>query len=234
MSIDHSRIYTDGSLRNIGHRMRLNNIVSTVARLQLPVSPLYVDVGCSNGFITDRVAGSVGAARVIGLDHDAANLDVARRAYPRYAFEEVDLNCSAGIPDVRGDLVTCFETLEHVGNLSAAVEGVWSLVRPGGVLLVSVPIESTWIGLVKYLAKTKLFGYRLDELSSDAGVKKAYERALWTGGRLDRFRESRPGWATHFGFEFRLVQELLRNRDPALKAWTVGTSRFLLCRGAHR
>lgn len=38
------------------------------------------------------------------------------------------------------DVVTCFETLEHVGNIPAALRSIHSWLRPGGVLVGTVPM----------------------------------------------------------------------------------------------
>jgi SAM-dependent methyltransferase len=38
------------------------------------------------------------------------------------------------------DVVTCFETLEHVGNIPAALRSMHSWLKPGGVLVGTVPL----------------------------------------------------------------------------------------------
>jgi 2-polyprenyl-3-methyl-5-hydroxy-6-metoxy-1,4-benzoquinol methylase len=37
------------------------------------------------------------------------------------------------------ELVTCFETIEHVKNYEAAIQNLYTLLKPGGILLISSP-----------------------------------------------------------------------------------------------
>jgi len=226
MAIDHSRIYTDGSLKNAGHRARLRAIESTISKMGLPQTPTYFDVGCSNGYLTHRVAIAVRAGKVIGWDHSSENLANARGHYPQYEFREIDLNKPVE-PGVQADLVTCFETMEHVGDISTAVENTLVLCKTGGTLLFSVPIESGFLGLAKFIVKTKLFRYSLDELSKDKQFQKKYLRALLKGESISGFRDNRDGWSTHFGFDYRDFEGLIKNQLADVSAWTNGTTRFI-------
>lgn len=229
MAVDHSRIYTDGSWRNFGHRARAKAIAETIRSFSLPEAPAYVDVGCSNGFLTKQVAEWSRAADVTGLDHNEENLERARSSYPQISFKSVDLNCRLEV-EPYADLVTCFETLEHVGDPATAVENLFRLAKADGVLFITVPIESGMIGALKFLAKVHLLNYSLDELCDTDERKRAYRRAVLRGGKVSGFRDPRPGWGTHFGFEYRDLEADLRDKVPGLRAWTVGTSRFFVCR----
>lgn len=230
--VDHSLTYTDGRLRNWGHRARLAAILDAIDNLKLPPGCSYLDCGCSNGFLTERVAARVRAGAVVGLDHSAANLAQARRSYPSFQFAEADLNHP--LPDVivRADLVTCFETLEHVGRPDTAIASLIGRIAPGGHGLISVPIERGMIGLAKFAAKMAL-GYSGAEIALPLG---AYARDLVLNRRIDGYRPAgRDGFGTHFGFDDRMIGEQLSLSGLPWTSWTAATTRlFLVQRPAER
>lgn len=226
MAIDHSTTYRQWKLRNIPHRMRLRAIRLLSRSVRSGVCTDYVDVGCSNGFLTAIVADLTGAERVVGRDHNTENLAIAAQAHPQFEFSPVDLNLPVSSPEVRGDFVTCFETLEHVGQIRTALENLWKLTKPGGALVISVPVEVGVAGILKFLVKTLLYGYRLDELQPPPTWKK-YFLSLLRGERISRYRDiSASGWGTHFGFDYRDIDDCLKEMQVDFTAVTRGFTRF--------
>lgn len=57
------------------------------------------------------------------------------------------------------DLVTCMEVLEHVYEVDSEIELLSRLLKPGGVLVVSVPVETGLPLLVKQVVR-KIAGWR--------------------------------------------------------------------------
>jgi len=58
----------------------------------------------------------------------------------RAAFAVGDIGTYA--PESRYDLVTCFETIEHVRNYRSALQNLFRLLMPEGTLLISSPHRS--------------------------------------------------------------------------------------------
>jgi SAM-dependent methyltransferase len=226
MAIDHSLTYRVRSLRNVPHRLRLRDIETLVRRLDPPAGAVYADFGCSNGFVTARVAWLIGAAQTLAFDHLPAHLERGRSLHPDITFSPLDLNDRAS-PVPRCQFVTCFETLEHVGDLDAAVAVLARSLARDGKGLISVPIEIGWRGLVKFLVKVGLYRYDLAELPARPGAWR-YLRALLANQRMSRFRDRRAGWGTHFGFDCRDVDETLARHGIAFCALNRGFTRFYL------
>ena len=225
--IDHSLTYVDGGIKNRVHVARLRHLLRLVHSVRPSGVASYADVGCSNGYVTDRVARTVSAQRVVGFDHSEAHLGEARRRHPDYEFRWIDLNAGP-IPGPGFDLVTCFETLEHVGDLEAALKALLELTRPGGALVISVPVEIGPVGILKFLAKTLVYHYSLGELA-DGGIGWGrYLGRLLSGGRISSFRPLRAGWSTHFGFDHRDVGDLLSRHAESPRAYSRGTTRFFV------
>lgn len=209
--MDHSLTYKQFRLRNLPHRMRLATVMSLLKSARLN-GKSWADVGCSNGFIVAAALQSNRPKEVVGFDHDVENLKIARATVPQATFELIDLN-SPSIPQRSFDVVTCFETLEHVGNVSAALDQLCAMRRPGGTLLITVPVEVGLGGLLKYLIKRYVYGYSLNELPCGDCGGRAYFLAILDGSRISSFRsEQRGGWGTHFGFDWRDVEDLLKQR----------------------
>jgi SAM-dependent methyltransferase len=101
-----------------------------------------LDVGCAWGLFLD-------VARrwyhVAGCDVSPEVVAEARRRLP----DGTPLFAAAlpRIPgDRRYDVVTCFDVLEHVPDLDAALENLRALLKPGGLLVATMPVYDGPLG----------------------------------------------------------------------------------------
>jgi len=114
---------------------------------------LAVDVGCGTGRHLPWLLAR--SAEVVGVDHSAQSLELARRrAGPegegRLSLEVGDLR-ELPIPDGVADRVLCSETIQHVPSAEARWAGVREMhrvLRPGGAVVIS---GYRWFGRVKTL-----------------------------------------------------------------------------------
>lgn len=96
--------------------------------------PRILDVGGACALVT-RELGRLGDVTMV--EPDEATADFARR--------ELGLDVRVGsLPDrmpVDGpfDVITLLDVIEHIDDDLAALRAVWSLLRPGGTLLITVP-----------------------------------------------------------------------------------------------
>ena len=98
-----------------------------------------LDVACGEGYGAALLAGV--AASVTGADLNAAAVAHARTRYPggNLRFIEADATNLSALPAQSFDLITSFETLEHVAAQDALLAGCARLLAPGGMLMVSTP-----------------------------------------------------------------------------------------------
>jgi 2-polyprenyl-3-methyl-5-hydroxy-6-metoxy-1,4-benzoquinol methylase len=208
----HEETYNEG-VAGVVHRTRLKAFLSIIRSLDLPPSGCLGDFGCSNGFILETLAreGLPGKGWTYrGLDHDPRLLAFAReKNIPRAQFSVVDLNRESALGPF--DLVTCLETLEHVGNLQSAVRTLFASCKPGGRILISVPKEIGLPGLAKFLGRRIIRGRNAyGDFFVNGKSEAAYLKALLLHERIDGFRDaSRPDWAVHLGFDLRVLERLL-------------------------
>lgn len=119
--------------------------------LDLRPEHVVVDAGCGTGReISELLRRS---ARVIGLDHSAEMLALARERVPpgdegRVELYETDLR-SLPLEDASADRVLCVETIQHVPTAEfrlAVVRELLRVLRPGGVLAIS---GYRWLGHIR-------------------------------------------------------------------------------------
>jgi 2-polyprenyl-3-methyl-5-hydroxy-6-metoxy-1,4-benzoquinol methylase len=105
-----------------------------------------LDYGCGNGAQTLAFAGD--AARIMGVDVQADNIETFRRAAASGSALHVTPVLYGGgrLPanDAAFDVVISFDVLEHVGNESQALQEIRRVLTPGGDLLMTVP-NKWWI-----------------------------------------------------------------------------------------
>jgi len=124
----------------------------------------WLDVGCSEG---DFVA----TAQRYGLD--AEGIDLCEIAVARARTKGLPVSC-ASVSDLRPsllyDTITAFDVIEHVRDPASFLTSIWSLLGPGGSLVLTTPDLSSWSRLVMrrrwyfYIPEEHLFHFRRDSL----------------------------------------------------------------------
>jgi 2-polyprenyl-6-hydroxyphenyl methylase / 3-demethylubiquinone-9 3-methyltransferase len=104
-----------------------------------PLAGLRVlDIGCGGGLVSEPVARM--GAKVTGLDPGEENI-LAARAHSEPQGLDIDYRVGL-VEDLAAagetfDAVLCLEVVEHVPDVGAFVKTCASLVRPGGVMILS-------------------------------------------------------------------------------------------------
>ena len=120
-----------------------------VAALLPPAYATVLEVGCAKGGFRPSL---LPAAEVWGIEPHPAAAEQARAAGYRMlvgSFEAVAAQC----PDAYFDLVVCNDVIEHMADHDAFLEAIRAKLRPGGVLVGSVPNVRYFGHLVKLLVR---------------------------------------------------------------------------------
>jgi len=98
-----------------------------------------LDIACGTGYGCDFFIRN-GARHVIGMDISEEAITFARTKYKvnRLQFEVGDIS-DINLPESPLDLITCFETIEHIENQQIALSQLWRVLKPGGILIISSP-----------------------------------------------------------------------------------------------
>ncbi len=205
MANDHSLTYRIFTFRNIPHILRLQSTIKILTDLGMHEDDSIIDFGCSNGFITNKIKKHFNLRRARGLDLDIENIKIAKKNYPDINFSCCNLNKKYIIND-SFSYVLCFETLEHVGSISRSIENLIECSRKSKYLIISVPIETGILGLIKFCIKNFLYKDKFNEISKS---KLKYFIYLFLNRRISIFRDKREFWSSHYGFDFREIQDYL-------------------------
>lgn len=168
---------------------------------------LAIDYGGGDGELSARLADAYPQCQVLCFEPASLlRIEAARRlADVERAFLATS---ESALPSGRADLVLCTEVFEHLpeAETETAFTEIERVLRPGGVLVMGVPVE---VG-PPALAKGVFRGVR-----GQAGSVGDIWRAAW-GGHIRRdAREIAPGRAYHFehlGFDHRRLELRLRER----------------------
>lgn len=222
----HASSYTGLGPDKVIHRRRLAGILKILEGAGLGPSGRWADFGCSDGFILEVVRNHVvgDGWQLFGFDHLTALLGEARKRNIAGAeFAVFDLTGPAPTVSNAFDVVTCFETIEHIGNYRSAFDNLVHAARAGGLIVVSVPREVGVPGIAKFVGRAVM--RRQPYGNFFTGVSRLrYTAALLSGGDIERFRDPAvESWGPHLGFDY-------RNFEAYLTRQWVGTGRCELVR----
>lgn len=109
------------------------------------------------------------------------------------------------------DLVFCLEVFEHLPakETSDALQTIYDLLKPGGKIVIGVPVEIGFPALYKGIFRMfRRYG------AFDASIKNVTLSVLWHPPKIRPISEIAPGLRFHFehmGFDFRELREKLSN-----------------------
>lgn len=181
-----------------------------------------LDIACGVGYGTRALSERVDRVEeALGVDVSEAAIDYARR---RYADERTRFAASDAMTfaDERGfDTVVSIETIEHVPDPAGLVAHLVTLLRPGGVLVGSVPVtpsvDANPHHLHDFTARSfrRLFaGHGLEEIAHLVQDQPFGPWSVLTRSepRLESVRPHLLRWyATHPGSLWRRVASTLRH-----------------------
>jgi len=96
----------------------------------------YLDAGCGTGLILRHLP-----KNSVGLDLNPRNLEKAKKYAPKARLLEGDIEAMS-FPDKSFSTVICSEVLEHLLYPQKAVKEIKRVLKPGGILIGSVPKDS--------------------------------------------------------------------------------------------
>jgi len=127
-----------------------------------------LDIACGEGYGANLLAKQ--ALQVIAVDIDAPTIEKAVIKYP-----VSNINFKTGsvlqIPaeDSSFDIITCFETLEHITEHDKMLAELKRVLAPGGIVLISTPEKLNYSDASGYknpFHKKELYGNEFKELLS--------------------------------------------------------------------
>lgn len=127
-----------------------NNKLALLEKYKKPGTIL--DIGCGAGVFMQSA--NAKGWLVTGVDASRAVKKYARGLKMEVKFGKIE---NIGFKDESFDVITMFQTIEHIGNPLSVVMKVRKLLKPGGIFLMTTPDEN---GFMARLMGKRWFGYR--------------------------------------------------------------------------
>jgi SAM-dependent methyltransferase len=101
-------------------------------------SPVILDIGCSSGFMLRDIRRLLPRAVVIGADYVWGPLKKIASEVPDLPVVQCDLT-RCPVPDGSLDAVVLLNVLEHIRDDRSAVQQLYRVLKPGGLVVIEVP-----------------------------------------------------------------------------------------------
>jgi len=178
-----SRGYAGGSFRR-----RLEFLMSRLDG-RVRAGQTWVDAGCGSGVLSRELADR--GAEVVALDASPAMLAEARGVAPapgqRIRYDQIASVERLPLPDASADGILCSSVLEYVVTPAAALAEFHRVLRPDGVLVLTVPNRLSVIRGAQATARAlvRVFGvsaYDYLSVSRHSYFRRGIERDLVRAG----------------------------------------------------
>jgi SAM-dependent methyltransferase len=212
------QLYSRSRLIAWSHRSRFETGLRLAARF---AGQRIIDYGCGDGTFLALLMDRPGApAAAVGADLDDGQVNNCRARFgsdPRLFFVRID-TLNPAVQTSGFDGLVCMEVLEHVIDWAPLFDQWRWLVKPGGTILVSVPVE-TGPALVVKQAVRRVAGWR--GIGDYPGIAPytwgEYVRSVLAGSRQHITRPVHPeangsGGYCHKGFNWRVLRTALAGR----------------------
>lgn len=138
-----------------------------------------LEIGCGTGYVLFALRGALPTARLSGSELHSLGLVHARRRHGQ-AVELFQMDARhSGLSDAL-DLVGAFDVLEHIADDHRVLNEVHRMLRPGGVLIATVP-QHPWLWSASDEVAHHRRRYKIGELASkarDAGLTVRYQSSF--------------------------------------------------------
>ena len=129
-------LFNDLELRMLGLGENSRYRRRAVERLDVPTPARVVDVACGTGLNFNALEAHLGDnGRIVGVDISPQMLEGAEKRVARHGWDNVEL-VNAPIseldPEAHFDGAICTLALEAIPEYRQAIEGVFSVLKPGG------------------------------------------------------------------------------------------------------
>lgn len=135
-------IYSRG-YESLNHRARWQPLVNEVLKYKQEGSIL--DIGCAYGFFLKQIPDTFNKH---GIDMSGIAVNRARRENPKASVSQGDFSTMHWDEhDYKNsfDVITAFETLEHLPKLEESLDKIYYLLEDDGYFFASFPIVESWL-----------------------------------------------------------------------------------------
>lgn len=184
-------------LSKVGDMFFKRRIYKVLEYLKIEKDDKILDVGCGEGFY-ELVISNLYDCNIVAIDNDKKILNMAKKQLGKNKKIKLELQNVKKLPykSTSFDKIICTEVLEHINEDDVVVKELYRVLKPGGILAITVPNENYpllwdplnkvrgYLGLGHFDPKDKFFGgiwsydhkrlyspNTLNKLLNEAGLK---------------------------------------------------------------
>ena len=102
----------------------------------------FLEIGCGTGFVISGIAKQFSKTRLLGSEYFEEGLIYARQRLPTAEFMQMDALCIPYESELDG--IGAFDVLEHIEEDEIVLQQIFKALKPGGIVLVTVP-QHRWL-----------------------------------------------------------------------------------------
>ena len=99
------------------------------------------NIGCHDGALLNVINNLEGTRELYGIDISPKTIEIAKNNLPHVNFRQGSVT-KLPFEDGELDAVTCTEVIEHLEDPKAAIKELHRVVKKGGTIVVTTPIEN--------------------------------------------------------------------------------------------
>ena len=107
--------------------------------LVLPKTRSFLDYGCSDGKLLIALKKKIPKAKIYGFDVDAEKTRYIKRNFPGIKIVASSHKSRLILKNSTQEVVALLDVLEHVPDEKMVLSDIYRVLKPGGVLILSVP-----------------------------------------------------------------------------------------------
>lgn len=96
-----------------------------------------LDVGCASGLMTKQITSIFPESKVIGIDVYSEAIKLAKQKYPSIEFIKTNAH-KLPFKNTYFDLITCYETIEHVSNPQIVLQEIHRVTKKNGTVILAM------------------------------------------------------------------------------------------------
>jgi trans-aconitate methyltransferase len=136
-----------------------------------PKMKSFLEIGCGTGFVISAISTRFPKTELLGSEYFEEGLAYARQRLPSVEFTQMD---ARSIPyDLEIDCIGAFDVLEHIKEDEVVLQQINKALKPGGILLITVPQHRwLWSAVDEYACHVRRYSANeLNQKVSNAGFE---------------------------------------------------------------
>ena len=108
------------------------NVSKFLDRVSFEKPFLFLDVGCGNGWVVQKIAKNPNCTKVLGIDKSKKMIIQAKKFKKQSNEEYIHIDVESLKYPSKFDFIFSMESLYYVNSIEAALKKIFKLLKPGG------------------------------------------------------------------------------------------------------